>query len=111
MTYYLIEIAEGDAKIAGKGIYQYADRDLAIANFHTKMGNAMKSALFSREQVMVINSANGVEKQEVWTRPVPPEPEPEPEPTPEEKEMEEAARIEAEEKALEEELTKELEEV
>lgn len=85
MTYYLIEISEGDAKIAGKSIYEYEDKDLAIANFHTKMGNAMKSALFSREQVMVINSANGVEKQEVWTKKVPPEPEPEPtpEPTPE----------------------------
>lgn len=85
MKYYLIEISEGDAKIAGKSIYEYEDKDLAIANFHTKMGNAMKSDLFSREQAMVINSANGVEKQEVWTRKVPPEPEPEPtpEPTPE----------------------------
>lgn len=83
MTYYLIEIAEGDAKIAGKGIYQYADRDLAIANFHSKMGVAMKSELYTREQLMVINSANGVEKQEVWTKKVPPQPEPEPEPTPE----------------------------
>lgn len=84
MTYYLIEISEGDSNIAGKGIYTYDTRDLAIANFHTKMGNAMKSALFSREQLMVINSANGVEKQEVWTRPVSPEPEPEPQPEPEE---------------------------
>lgn len=80
MTYYLIEVSEGDSAIAGKAIYEYEDKDLAIANFHTKMGNAMKSALFSREQVMVINSANGVEKQEVWTRKVPPQPEPTPEP-------------------------------
>lgn len=79
MKYFLIEIAEGDAKIKGKGIYEYATRNEAIANFHTKMGNAMKSPLFAREQLIVINSANGVEVAEVFEKPYEPEPTPEPE--------------------------------
>ena len=76
MKYFLIEIAEGDAKIAGKGIYEYATRNEAIANFHSKMGTAMKSELYTREQLIVINSANGVEVAEVFERP---QPQPEPE--------------------------------
>ena len=68
MKYYLIEIAEGDSKIAGKGIYEYSTRDEAIANFHSKLGVAMKSELYTREQIFVVNSANGVEASEVFIR-------------------------------------------
>lgn len=66
MKYYLIEIAEGDLKIAGKAIYEYKTRNEAIANFHAKLANAMKSDLYTSEQVMVINSANGVEMSEKY---------------------------------------------
>lgn len=61
MKYYLIEISEGDSKIAGKAIYEYATKNEAIATFHSKIGVAMKSDLYASHQIMVINSENGVE--------------------------------------------------
>ena len=63
MKYYVIEISEGDTKIAGKGVYEYADRNKAIASFHKKMGTAMDSELYTYEFVMVVNSAGGIEKE------------------------------------------------
>ena len=49
MKFYLIEISEGDANIAGKAIYEYETRSEAIANFHTKLGSASRSyTLLSR---------------------------------------------------------------
>ena len=63
MKYYLIEIAEGNAKIAGKGIYEYATRNVALANFHSKLGVAMKSDLYKTEQILVVNSENGKEAE------------------------------------------------
>lgn len=76
MKYYLIEIADGDEKIKGKAIYEFDTRDKAIANFHSKMGVAMKSDMYKSEQLIVINSANGVEVEEIynnenWVEPLP----------------------------------------
>ena len=71
MKFYLIEVAEGDSKIAGKAIYEYATLDEAVANFHSKLGTAMKSDLFESELVMVINSEGGVHKSEKWAKAVP----------------------------------------
>jgi len=68
MKFYLIEIAEGDSKISGKAIYEYATRDEAIANFHSKLGSAMKSELYTSEQILVLNSENGIEASEKWVR-------------------------------------------
>lgn len=59
MKYYVIEIAEGDARIAGKGIYEYATLDEAVASFHGKMSTAMKSELYTREMLTILNSAGG----------------------------------------------------
>lgn len=70
--YYLIEIADGDAKIAGKSIYEYTDQTLAIANFHSKLGAAMKSDLFTHEQLMVIDSFNNILASNTFDRPVEP---------------------------------------
>lgn len=70
MKYFLIEISEGDSKIAGKGMYEFTTRTEAIASYHSKLGVAMKSELYTREQIMVINSVNGVEVSEVFERPV-----------------------------------------
>lgn len=66
MKFYLIEISEGDAKIAGRAIYEYETRSEAIADFHTKLGSAMKSELYTSEQVIVINSENGIEAEEKY---------------------------------------------
>ena len=68
MKYYLIEISEGDAKIHGKGIYEYDDREMAIATFHQKMGNAMKSDLYTMEQLLVIDESNSIIKSEIFIR-------------------------------------------
>ena len=66
MKFYLIEISEGDAKIAGKAIYECETRSEAIANFRTKLGSAMSSELYASEQVIVINSENGIEAEEKY---------------------------------------------
>lgn len=69
--YYLIEISTGDSKIAGKSIYTYADYNDAIGTFHTKLGNAMKSDLFTSELVMVIDDYGTVLKVERYDKPMP----------------------------------------
>lgn len=71
MKYYLVEISEGDAKIKGKSIYEYDTKNEAIATFHSKLGTAMKSDLYTRELVMVIDSFGNVIKKEVYEKPVP----------------------------------------
>lgn len=65
---YLIEIAEGDDKIAGKAIYEYASVDDAVAAFHGKLGNAMRSDLFKSELVTVIDSNGLLIRCEKWER-------------------------------------------
>ena len=66
MKHYVIEIATGDSKIAGKSIYEHeADtpeesKKMAVASYHSKMGSAMKSDLFTSEMVMVIDEFGGV---------------------------------------------------
>ena len=44
--FYVVEISTGDAQIAGKAVYQYNTLDEAVGTFHSKLGSAMKSALF-----------------------------------------------------------------
>lgn len=70
MKYYLVEVAEGDSKIAGKGMYEYTTLDEAVANFHSKLGVAMKSELYTSELIMVINSEGGIHKVERFDRAV-----------------------------------------
>lgn len=70
MKFYVIEIAEGDAKIKGKGIYEYADKDSAIATFHKKLGTAMSSDLYTSDLVMVIDENGSVWKSEKWVKPI-----------------------------------------
>lgn len=70
MKFYLIEVAEGDSKIAGKGMYEYATLNEAVANFHSKLGAAMKSDLYDSDLVMVINSEGGVHRVEKWVKPI-----------------------------------------
>lgn len=70
MKYFLIEIAEGDTKIKGKGMYEFNTRNEAIASFHSKMGVAMKSELYTREQLLVIDDGNSIIKSEIFIREV-----------------------------------------
>ena len=68
--FYLIEIAKGDSKIQGVGAYEYATLNEAIATYHQKMSSAMKSDLFEREQLLVIDSNNVIYKSEIFERPI-----------------------------------------
>ena len=70
MKFYVIEISEGDSKIKGKSIYEYSTLNEALANFHSKLGTAMKSDLYTSEQIFVINSQNGIHAQEIYVKDV-----------------------------------------
>lgn len=71
MKYYLIEITTYvDDTPDSKGVYEYDDKDLAIANFHSKMGGAMKNDNYASELVQVISGSGQVVKTEYWVRPV-----------------------------------------
>lgn len=58
VKFYVIEISDGDSKIKGKAIYEYDNKNSAIATFHRKLGTAMSSELYTAEQILVINSNN-----------------------------------------------------
>lgn len=66
MKYYVIEIATGDSKIAGKAIYEYATKNEALASYHKKLGTAMSSGLYTSEQIMVVNSENAIIEAEKY---------------------------------------------
>ena len=67
--YYLIEITSYmDKETVDKGIYSYTDRTLAIANFHSKMGGAMKNANFKSEMLMVVDYRGGLQTYDYWER-------------------------------------------
>lgn len=66
--FYVIEIATGDSQIAGKAVYAYATEKEAVATFHTKMGNAMKSDLYTSELLLVIDDNGSVLKREKFVR-------------------------------------------
>ena len=68
--FYVIEISTGDAKIAGKAIYQYNTIDEAIATFHSKLGTAMKSDLYATELIMVMDDEGAVLRVEKYIKPI-----------------------------------------
>ena len=67
-NYYLVEIATGDPKIAGKAVYSYNNRNDAIANFHSKMGAAMKSELYTTELLVVLDKNGMAVEREIFER-------------------------------------------
>lgn len=52
-----------------KGVYEYEDETLAIANFHTKLGGAMKNENYAREMVIVTDDKSNVIQNDVFVRP------------------------------------------
>lgn len=68
--FYVIEIATGDSKIAGKSIYEYSTENEAVASFHSKMGTAMKSEMYTSELLLVIDASGSVLKREKFVRPI-----------------------------------------
>lgn len=68
---YLIEITNyNNGTAVSKGIYEYATEMEAIANFHSKMGGAMKNATYASELLMVVTNTGAVVKSEYWVRPI-----------------------------------------
>lgn len=65
--FYLIEIATGDAKITARSIFTYDNEKDAIANFHARLGTAMKSDLYTTDLCMVIDENGSVIKREKYT--------------------------------------------
>ena len=53
MKYFLIEITKTAEKIE-KGVYEYDDETAVIANFHSKMGAAMKNESYLAETLIAI---------------------------------------------------------
>lgn len=53
MKYFLIEITKTAEKIE-KGVYEYDDETAVIANFHSKMGSAMKNESYLAETLIAI---------------------------------------------------------
>lgn len=70
MKYYVLEIAEGDAKIAGKGVYEYDSVDDAEASFHQKIATAMKSELYIKHICIVVNDEGKTKFSHVFNRKV-----------------------------------------
>lgn len=62
--FYLIEISNGDSKIKGKAVYEFETLNEATAKFHSKLGSAMGSELYTEELVMVIDGNGGIYKSE-----------------------------------------------
>lgn len=59
--FYLLEVAEGDSKIAGKAVYEFETENEALANYHSKIGTAMKSPLYKSQLCMIINENGGTD--------------------------------------------------
>ena len=54
MKYYVMEITTyNDGTAEAKGVYAYDTQDEAIANYHSKMGGAMKNAKYESELITV----------------------------------------------------------
>lgn len=66
--FYVVEVSTGDAQIAGKAVYQYNTLDEAVGTFHSKLGSAMKSALYETELVLVIEDNGSVNRSEKYIK-------------------------------------------
>lgn len=59
-----------------KPFTDYDDENTAVANFHSKMGGAMKNDKYASELLMVISNTGYVIENKYYVRPIPmPEPE------------------------------------
>ena len=68
---YLIEVTNyNDGTAVAKGMYECATEMEAIANFHSKMGGAMKNEKYASELLTVMTNTGSVVKSEYWVRPV-----------------------------------------
>lgn len=67
--YYLIEITTKADKTE-KGVYNYETLNEAVANFHSKLGGAMKNDTYLAEMLMVIDARGAVQTSDFYAKPV-----------------------------------------
>ena len=67
--FFVFEASTGDAAIAGNAVYSYSTFDEAVATFHSKMGTAMKSLMYTTELLVVMDDNGAVHRTEKFTRP------------------------------------------
>ena len=71
MKYYVIEITTyNNGTSDSKGIYEYDNKQDAIATFHSKMGGAMKNTTYATELLLVISEEGSTVRMERFERPV-----------------------------------------
>lgn len=69
MKFYLIEITTyEDSTPLAKGIYEYNTKNEAVANFHTKLGGAMKNANYASEQLIVVGDNNEIIESALYVK-------------------------------------------
>lgn len=69
MKFYVIEITTYvDGSKDSYGIYPFEDKTLALASYHQKMSSAMKNENYKTEQILIVNSANGIEAIDMFDR-------------------------------------------
>ena len=66
--FYVFEVAEGDAKIAGVATAKFETVNAALASFHQRLATAMKSELYTADLCMVISDDGAVVKREKFQR-------------------------------------------
>lgn len=69
--FYVFEVAEGDAKIAGVATAKFESANEAVASFHQRLATAMKSELYTADLCMVITDDGAVVKREKFVREIP----------------------------------------
>lgn len=71
MKYYVIEITSyNNGNNDSKGIYEYDNKQDAIATFHSKMGGAMKNSTYATELLLVVSEEGSTVRMERFERPV-----------------------------------------
>lgn len=69
--FYLIEIVNyNDGTPVSKGVYEYATREEAVANYHQKMGGAMKNTTYASELLIVTSNTGAVIVSDYYVRPI-----------------------------------------
>jgi len=68
--YYLVEITTTDKPNAA--VYKYDTLEAAKANYHTKIGNQMKSAACKDELCVIIDSNGAVHVSDHYEKPIEP---------------------------------------
>lgn len=57
-NFFVTEIADGDDKIKGTSVYSFDTLNEAEASYHSKLGTAMKSDLYTSESIYVTEVTN-----------------------------------------------------